>query len=740
MTRLKLCLAVLLLGATSASADIRQLALTANDLVYDPVTHEIYASTPSSVGAGGNSIVSLDPVSGKIDAPVFIGSEPGELALSGDGQSLYVALNGAAGVRRFDTASRMAGPQFALGADSFFGPYYVEDMAVMPGNPEVVAISRMNLGVSPRHAGVAIYDHGVARGKMTQRHTGSNVIQFSDSPDRLYGYNNETTEFGFRRLTVDASGVTEEDVTDQLISGFGVDIRYDGGLIFSTSGREIDPEARKLLGTFNGLGAHTLVAPDVKAGRVYFLVGNDSAAAGTTWKLLIFDPKTFLQIDSRDIPGVMGAAHSLIRWGQERDDGGGLAFATDQGQVFLISPSPLSTPPPDFSLTLSPTSLSGDGRVTATITLTARAPGTPGAGGIPVALSSSSPAAAMVPAELVVPAGALTASAPVTVHAVPAATDVVITASAGGVTRTATLHLTPPPPPQAIPAAQLLLYPNPVPGGLLALGQVTLPQPAGASGVTIPLSSSSPTAIVPAAVFVPAGASTVTFPIVTFPVTALTPVTITASGPAGPAAAVLQLLPPGMPAPALVPTPPAAPTDLAATTVSTSQVTLTWKDNSDDETAFAVYRESSNGTWARIAVVPPNTTTYTDTDVVPGMFYTYRVQAINGAGASAWSSEITVTTLSLLPAPANLSARIPAPGQVQLSWTDNSRDEDAFAIWRKGGGRDWARIGLVPPNSTAFVDRNAAPGTTYTYRVRATRGSTASDWSNEVSVTVPAGV
>ena len=90
MTRWKVCLAVLLLGSTTASADIRQLSLPANDLVYDPGTHRIYATVPSSAGAIGNSVTAIDPETGQIGPSVFIGSEPGRLALSDDGMYLDV--------------------------------------------------------------------------------------------------------------------------------------------------------------------------------------------------------------------------------------------------------------------------------------------------------------------------------------------------------------------------------------------------------------------------------------------------------------------------------------------------------------------------------------------------------------------------------------------------------------------------------------------------------------------------
>src|SRR5205807_2476078 len=101
-------------GATPAASGVRQLALAANDLVYDPGTRQIYASVPSSAGSTGNSITAIDPVSGALGSPVFVGSEPDKLALSDDNQYLYVGLDGAAAVRRFDLASQTAGPQFSL--------------------------------------------------------------------------------------------------------------------------------------------------------------------------------------------------------------------------------------------------------------------------------------------------------------------------------------------------------------------------------------------------------------------------------------------------------------------------------------------------------------------------------------------------------------------------------------------------------------------------------------------------
>src|SRR5438309_4548406 len=102
----------LLLATTAGAEPIRPVSLPTNDLVYDPITRRIYASVPSSAGSIGNSVTAIDPVTGQVGPSTFVGSEPGKMALSDDGQYLYVALDGAAAVRRFNLAQQKAELQF----------------------------------------------------------------------------------------------------------------------------------------------------------------------------------------------------------------------------------------------------------------------------------------------------------------------------------------------------------------------------------------------------------------------------------------------------------------------------------------------------------------------------------------------------------------------------------------------------------------------------------------------------
>lgn len=84
----------------------------------------------------------------------------------------------------------------------------------------------------------------------------------------------------------------------------------------------------------------------------------------------------------------------------------------------------------------------------------------------------------------------------------------------------------------------------------------------------------------------------------------------------------------------------------AAFTVVTppAQLTLTWQDNSTNESNFGVERKTgTNGTYAQIALVAANTTSYVDTSVTHGVTYCYRVDAINSAGASAYTNDACAT-------------------------------------------------------------------------------------------------
>lgn len=306
------------------SATIKTIDLLANDLVFDPSRQQIYASVPGKAGNNGNSIVAISVPTGTISSGIPVGSEPNRLALSHDGRYLYVGLDGAGAVRRVDLVSRTAELQFSLGSGSC-GAHRVEDMVVVPNNPRVVVISKRNRDCSPRHEGVAVYDDGVQRPKTTAAHTGSNVLTFSASPTILYGYNNETTEYGLRTMTITPNGITVSATVQNLLSGFYYSIYFDNGLIYSSSGQVIDTKTMTLVGTFPARG---LMAIDSKAGRAYFLTL--STIAGP-FQIKVYDLKSYVLQKTIDLMEIDGIPFRFIQAGSDL-----FAITTNQSKVYLV--------------------------------------------------------------------------------------------------------------------------------------------------------------------------------------------------------------------------------------------------------------------------------------------------------------------------------------------------------------------------------------------------------------------
>lgn len=337
--------AVLVLGCSTFAAafdlptawNTREVNLQTNDIVYDMGTGHLFASIPSGAGVGlGNTISEIDPVSGTVLGSTFIGSEPGKLALSKDGSTLYAALDGAAAVRRFDVPSRTAGLQFALGMSDYSGPYFALDLAIAPGNNSALAVARRNecCGL-PLSDGVRIYDDGVPRRYGTGYYSSVGQIEFSDDPGRLFGYNDASSGFELYELSASVDGVSAGRSVRSLVTGYQTEILFQDGLLYTTNGRVVDPFNFLLVGTY-GLTSEswrvswTSMAVDSDKELVYFLRSANSAA-----RIDIFDLATFVPVGGVDVPGARGTPGALERIGTD-----GLAFRTSAGQVLILTPVP----------------------------------------------------------------------------------------------------------------------------------------------------------------------------------------------------------------------------------------------------------------------------------------------------------------------------------------------------------------------------------------------------------------
>jgi Fibronectin type III domain len=186
--------------------------------------------------------------------------------------------------------------------------------------------------------------------------------------------------------------------------------------------------------------------------------------------------------------------------------------------------------------------------------------------------------------------------------------------------------------------------------------------------------------------------------------------------------------------------------------VSSSQINLSWTDNSNNETGFKVERSKNGRGFPQIALRDANVTTFSNTGLAASTTYYYRVRAYNGGGNSAYSNVASATTLpsptptptatptatetptpsetptptptptatatptptetptptatqtptptptptQTLAAPSNLIATAVSSTEIDLSWSDNSDNETEFKIERSAdGGLTFNQIATV---------------------------------------------
>jgi formylglycine-generating enzyme required for sulfatase activity len=95
--------------------------------------------------------------------------------------------------------------------------------------------------------------------------------------------------------------------------------------------------------------------------------------------------------------------------------------------------------------------------------------------------------------------------------------------------------------------------------------------------------------------------------------------------------------------PAAPPSAPSAPSNLQLSVVNDTQIDLSWTDNAANESGFKIERDGT----VVASDVPADTESYSDTGLSSNTSYDYRVRAVNAAGASAWTDQVSATTPAL---------------------------------------------------------------------------------------------
>lgn len=156
----------------------------------------------------------------------------------------------------------------------------------------------------------------------------------------------------------------------------------------------------------------------------------------------------------------------------------------------------------------------------------------------------------------------------------------------------------------------------------------------------------------------------------------------------------------------------AAPTNLQATAISSSEVQLSWSDNSTSETGFRIEaRQGASGTFTQVGTVGANVTGAIVNGLTSGVSYSFRVRATNGTANSAYSNVATATpqaTDGFFTSPEypgfRFRVRIVDPsGQTFQGRREADCIEDTVCVSGQLAGRAEVFIRIIGPRPNGFL-------------------------------------
>jgi trimeric autotransporter adhesin len=319
------------------------LTVGLNHILYEPFSGKLYASVGSGSGAvAGNSIAAITPAAATLGTPVYVGSQPTKMAISDDGNIMYVLLSGANSFVRFNLMTQQSEfsvtPTFTNYGTPTTG---FRDVAVQTGSENTVAV---DFGYT---SGMGLFDidpvakTGTERGSGTGLYTGTSLHFYN--PQSLYLFNSDTwdtldlysiTGAGFSYSVPHTSSTLLHFSSFKLVGKIGY---ADAGGV-----ADITTSPATQLGYYAPLiqyGANATVEPDTSLQRIFFL-GNTAATSnsyGPPDGIVVYDQNTFLPTNTLPLNmlGIEGNTSftgvDLIRWGQD-----GLAALTSSGHLYLL--------------------------------------------------------------------------------------------------------------------------------------------------------------------------------------------------------------------------------------------------------------------------------------------------------------------------------------------------------------------------------------------------------------------
>jgi len=183
---------------------------------------------------------------------------------------------------------------------------------------------------------------------------------------------------------------------------------------------------------------------------------------------------------------------------------------------------------------------------------------------------------------------------------------------------------------------------------------------------------------------------------------------------------------------------------LGSSTISASEISLNWVDDSRNENGWEVYRSATGptGAYTLLASLNANVTGYSNTSLSALTEYCYRVRWFRNLGKNRSYGEFSNTACSTTygppPAPTGLTA-IPRNSQsVALAWTDNATNENGYRVDRSADGvSGWTAAATLSVNANSTTIALSTGGVEARVCFRAVAVGTYGESASNVACTTP---
>lgn len=313
--------------------------LTANNLAWDNAHQVLLASVPESATSYANSVVALSPATGAISASYLLGGNPNVLAVSGDGQYVYVGQDAGAAVSRLSLPLLGLDSSIALHSSTTTDPLVASDLQVMPGAAHTVAIVVSKPSAySPSCVALTIFNDATPLSNIDAGGGQPCIshVQWGGSSTTLYATDGGIYPTRIYTITNGASGLQLSNT----FVGSGLEFigagHYDSGKVFTRFGYVFDTNTQSLVESFDFGDISSKIystLPDVAHGKLFELTYD---TYGTGWLLKSYDIvshsllATIYISDSKVLYSTR--QHNLIRWSSD-----GIAFTTEDDRVIVIN-------------------------------------------------------------------------------------------------------------------------------------------------------------------------------------------------------------------------------------------------------------------------------------------------------------------------------------------------------------------------------------------------------------------